>query len=100
MRIPKETYKAFFEKAGIKKKKITDIEFYNEFLLELEKKKLYISPDETPFEFASRIQESGISLEDGQFMAQEYYRIKYGKKNLSDSFRVMKVMELARETYH
>jgi hypothetical protein len=96
LRIPREQYLSFLEKIGLKKKIITRIEFYNEYLLMLEKQGIRIALHETPLEFASRLSECGISVKDARFMAKQYYRLRYGRKDLTDSYRVMKILEITR----
>ncbi len=90
MKIPSAAYKRFFERVGLSKKVITGIQFFNEFLLILEKRNIRIRRGETVHEFIRRV-ESLTEADELAFIASEYTALRFGGKTLSDPDRIQRI---------
>ena len=91
MRIPLGTYIRLLEAAGLKKKIITPVDFYNEFLIGLDKKGIRILPGETASEFVSRVP-LPVPEKDGLFLTDQYYRTRYGHSEITDPDRIRDIL--------
>ena len=86
LHIPRNEYIRFLEAVGLRKKTIVPVGFFNDILVELEKRHIHIKPGETAAEFVTRIN-LPVSREDALFLAEQYYRIRYGGRAIGDPER-------------
>jgi len=91
MRVPGRRYRAALEKLGLVKKRITPVDFYNEYLLACERRNIRVRAGETALEFAARAA-SLVPPEDALFIAAEYHRVRYGRRSPSDPGRIKRVL--------
>ena len=85
-------YLQFLESLGLRKKVITEVGFFNAFLLACEEQNIRIRSGETAIEFVSRIS-LPVSNEDALFLVDQYYRIRYGGMELINPRKVTSILE-------